>query len=526
MKKSIFGMALVISLFYLSSCGEDELTTTPLNQEIELTGLQAGETVRGTLSLGVQLEDIEFEKIEISIDDSLANTITALPLAYELNSELLEDGEHKIQAKAYSTTGETFNLDLIFNVSNFFFSFEISNAEVKNTLGTTAVIVSDADGNVLASSEIHDGGAFTVTRFPNGFEGQFYNVSIISYYVGDANNPVIFTYQDVPVQTSWDLSFNDRFFGDFEQSQNTTVEFVNGNQNASYFFSSLDLDLDRRTGSFLSASSSGSLSLRLKPKSDLYIREYLDGNNRFLLKKDFDSQLGEAIDLNDLVGTLGNHSIQYNSALTSIAVTLRGFQTEGQFADGLLLDADSEFDNLSGNVDLLVPENTFAGLGILVRAEQNSDTQIIDHVFGSNSSGSLPTNLSFNKPDLSFGETNNEVTIQTTENYDWYITLHEAENNSGSITWVVFGGEENTSYVLPELSIPVKEVFPALNQEELVSSLELSGTRLYSTSSVEGYEDYLQRVIDSWEYEPIITDDYCLACETEEYHFVFVGSND
>jgi chitinase len=91
--------------------------TTP--PTVSVTAPTSGARVSGTVQVQVSAaDDVGVTKVELSIDGSLASSLSAGPWSFSLDTTTLADGSHTLTAKAYDAAGNAASASLSLNVQN------------------------------------------------------------------------------------------------------------------------------------------------------------------------------------------------------------------------------------------------------------------------------------------------------------------------------------------------------------------------------------------------------------------------
>jgi poly(3-hydroxybutyrate) depolymerase len=91
-------------------------TTSPT---VAITSPASGATVNGTVAVAITAADnTAVTKVEVSIDGTLAATLTSSPYQFSWNTKALANGSHTVAAKAFDAAGNTASDSKTYTVSN------------------------------------------------------------------------------------------------------------------------------------------------------------------------------------------------------------------------------------------------------------------------------------------------------------------------------------------------------------------------------------------------------------------------
>jgi hypothetical protein len=166
--------SLLSATLWLASCDEEEADTLP--PQVSFSSLPDGTNVFGVFTIRINAEDDGgIEKIEVFINGTLQETITAAPYEVQWDTNPIPDGSYTIKAVATDRAGNTAEHEVIVAVKNDELNDNIAplleitsptaNATVWASINVTATVT---DNRAISKVEFRaDGTAFsTVTSAP------------------------------------------------------------------------------------------------------------------------------------------------------------------------------------------------------------------------------------------------------------------------------------------------------------------------------------------------------------------------
>lgn len=224
--------ALFASLVLFSSCGDDDdVTPDTTAPEFTIEGLANDAAVNGAVTVSLDGDESDLNKVEIYIDGSLVTTVTQSPFAYTWDSNTVQDGTHTIKVVAYDKSGNKTEQQVSVSVNNILVSFSIVANQLESDEGYAErgfVFLSDENGKVIASTEYENGKSYTLKN--SEFKGEKFYLSEVVVRTGtESSRSRIFTFAQVERGKSWKLMYehdeDETFVG--EATLNFT-NFLNG----------------------------------------------------------------------------------------------------------------------------------------------------------------------------------------------------------------------------------------------------------------------------------------------------------
>ncbi len=224
--------ALFASLVLFSSCGDDDdVTPDTTAPEVTIDGLTNDAVVNGSVTVSLDAEESDLDKVEIYVDGTLVTTLTGSPFQYTWDSNTAQDGAHTIKVIAYDKAGNKTEQQVSVQVTNTLVSFSIEANQLETDEGYKErgfVFLSDENGKVIASTEYENGKSYTLKNAE--FKGEKFYLSEVVVRTGtESSRSRVFTFAQVERGKTWKLMYehdrDETFVG--EATLNFT-DFANG----------------------------------------------------------------------------------------------------------------------------------------------------------------------------------------------------------------------------------------------------------------------------------------------------------
>jgi hypothetical protein len=174
------GILLWLSLLFvgLSSCSDDDDDQDPdIAPTVSFKDLGNNSTVWNIVKATLEVNDDKgVEKVEVYVDGVLLQTLTAAPYEITWDTQHATESTHAIRAVVTDVAGNKSEAEVTVVVKNVLFSSDIA-ADQLDDEEYGFVILTDDNGNVIASKEYHNGEHIEL-RSP-GFNGETFTVTEI-----------------------------------------------------------------------------------------------------------------------------------------------------------------------------------------------------------------------------------------------------------------------------------------------------------------------------------------------------------
>lgn len=321
-------LCLSLSLTWLSSCSDDDEASDTTAPTVTFSNLTDDEAVWNTLSTTVDVGDADIEKLEVYIDGTLLTTITEAPYEIEWDSNTVPDGQHVVKVVVTDKSGNSTSKEVTITVKNILLSFDVADdqlitGEGEQTGEVGLVILSDEDGDVIASTEYKNGDHIELRS--SSFNGETFTVteSIIgsmSYY------PVAFwTYPQVE-RGKWSVYHELKELEEEEYPDPASLEFSNAAADEYYLIAT-------NGNSFtMSGNIEGSIPAELiKSPSKLYVATQNSETNTYRLFPSVASGATVTVDLSQVDQQVSKTTVDKPQGAEYVEVYLEGYAVAGSY---------------------------------------------------------------------------------------------------------------------------------------------------------------------------------------------------
>jgi hypothetical protein len=154
----VFAACACMGLLALSSCSDEN----PIENKptVTLSGVSDNETVSGTVTIKVDVQGGDAEKIDLVLDGVvIATAVSVNSLETELNTMDIADNEHTLTGSVTDRSGDQKTKEVKFNVLNTLISIDVPSTPFEGTDARRFVFLSDQTGKTLAVQEYKPGDA-------------------------------------------------------------------------------------------------------------------------------------------------------------------------------------------------------------------------------------------------------------------------------------------------------------------------------------------------------------------------------
>jgi hypothetical protein len=220
----------ISSSLFLSSCKDDEnVPTINGDPTVKVTTSATSDVVWNTVTLTIEAaDDIKVAKIEVKIDDKVADTQTSSPFDFKWDTHKVDDGTHTVTITASDEAGKQASWTATLKVQNTLLEFTVPD-DMLQEWNRGFVFLSDSEGKVIAFEEYENGGPPVKLTAP-GYDGKDFQVTECYYEQGEGNYMEITTIADVP-RGKWVLS---RDYDGEEWAGEVALTFSNVDENSTY----------------------------------------------------------------------------------------------------------------------------------------------------------------------------------------------------------------------------------------------------------------------------------------------------
>lgn len=485
-KRSLRTMLLIGSLSSgWMACSDDDPvkdTTLPL---ITITTPSSDNYVKGIVSVKATVEENNFAKAEVYVDNTLLGEVTTTDIDLSWDSKTVTDGSHSIKIVATDKQGNKGEVSAAIDVLNTVFSLTIPENYISQTQNLW-IFISDAKGNVLGAKEATNN---TEIKFntPDDFKkGDVITFNRLTYSLsgnGTTENYNLASYTDLkPGVYSYVTATPSSSRASIG---NATLQI--SNSKFAFVPNFVGEDIGSVTGGGNSTLATYNVPL-YKNNTDFYFmyRNSLDPDETPGYKKITNVSVGDiaSFDINELT-PLDKEEISLPDNITQINTSIYGYKQAGSYTKEQYVNNYTKSSGDYSSLNIYFPGSEYP------EYRTNMTIGTGEKTFSYTKIGAIPTSFKTLNGSISNFQFENSVLKATaTGNYDMAFFEILLFLSDGNYSWSFNTSDPSKAPVLPKIPSEIIEKYQKLNN--FPTNFTAYGIRDYD--QINGYDEVIKYI--------------------------------